>query len=256
MVFQYFNCNSIHEKSFLKADYSVECFAPEWNGFLIYVLFIGGAFTIGFPFAMAVYIRKHRKELYTAKIQSRIGFLYSSYTKKAEFWEVHEIVRKTLLTGVIIYLQARPTIQGIVAVILCLIACCTLNYFQPQKNRVVFWLAQLSFIITSLKFSSAVLIIAAKNSKERESIGLLLIIFDAIFFIGSILGTIIAIYILWDQIKQISKVKQVSGASKIVPMDSHSINNEQILKEIRVKHGASSKEYKEALSDMSVKRKG
>ena len=120
----------------------------------------------------------------------------------------------------------------------------------------VFWLAQLSFIITSLKFSSAVLIIAAKNSKERESIGLLLIIFDAIFFIGSILGTIIAIYILWDQIKQISKVKQVSGASKIVPMDSHSINNEQILKEIRVKHGASSKEYKEALSDMSVKRKG
>ena len=82
------------------------------------------------------------------------------------------------------------------------------------------------------------------------------IIFDAIFFIGSILGTIIAIYILWDQIKQISKVKQVSGASKIVPMDSHSINNGQILKEIRVKHGASSKGYKEALSGMSVKRKG
>ena len=59
-----------------------------------------------------------------------------------------------------------------------------LNYFEPQKNRVVFWLAQLSFIITSLKFSSAVVLIAAKNSEERESIGSLLIAFDAVFFIG------------------------------------------------------------------------
>jgi hypothetical protein len=252
MVFQYFNCNPIHERSFLKSDYSIECFAPEWNGFLVYVLLIGGAFTVGFPFAMAVYIRWHRKELYTAKIQSRIGFLYNSYTKKAEFWEVHEIIRKTLLTGVIIYLQARPTIQAIVAVIICLLACCTLNYFEPQKNRVVFWLAQLSFIITSLKFSSAVVLIAAKNSEERESIGSLLIAFDAVFFIGSILGTVIAIYILWDKIKEIKK-----RTAKIVPTTPPppppTTSNQQLLKGVRVKYGASSKEYKEALSGMSVK---
>ncbi len=54
---------------------------------LLDVLLIGGAFTVGFPFAMAVYIRWHRKELYTAKIQSRIGFLYNNYTKKdLETW--------------------------------------------------------------------------------------------------------------------------------------------------------------------------
>ena len=74
--------------------------------------------------------------------------------------------------------------------------------------------------------------------------GSLLVAFDAIFFIGSILGTVIAIYIFWDKIKEINK-----RTAKIVPTTS----NQQLLKGIRVKYGASSKEYKEALSGMSVK---
>ena len=96
----------------------------------------------------------------------------------------------------------------------------------------------------SLKFLSAIVLVAAKDSTERESIGSLLIAFDAIFFISSILGTVIAIYILWDKIKAISK-----RTAKIVPTPS----NQQLLKEIRTKYGASSKEYKEALSGMNVK---
>ena len=136
-----------------------------------------------------------------------------------------------------------------VVVIICLLAVATLNYFEPQKNRVVFWLAQLSFIITSLKFSSAVVLIAAKNSEERESIGSLLIAFDAIFFISSILGTVIAIYIFWSKIKEINK--RAATTAKIVP--TRSDQQLLILKEVRVKYGASSKEYKEALSGMNVK---
>ena len=65
--------------------------------------------------------------------------------------KVHEIIRKSMLTGVIIYLQTRPTIQATVAIMISSIAIATLNYFEPQKIRVIFWLAQLSFIITNLK---------------------------------------------------------------------------------------------------------
>ena len=188
------------------------------------MLVVGMLFTAGFPLAIAIYIRWHRKDLYTPKIQSRIGFLYSSFTKNAEFWEVHEIVRKTLLTGVIIYLQSRPTIQSTVAVIICLIACCTLNYFQPHKNRVVFWLAQLSFIITSLKFTSAVVLTNAR-ADEEEGIGTLMICLDLMFFIGSIVGTCIAIYLLWRKIKDIDKVER----SKVVPVSMS--NNSDSAKE-------------------------
>ena len=93
--------------------------------------------------------------LYSPKIQSRLGFLYSSYVKNAEFWEVHEIVRKTVLTGAIIYLQTLPSVQVGVATMVCTFTIGTLNYFKPQKSRIVFWLAQLSFLVTTFKFISA-----------------------------------------------------------------------------------------------------
>merc|ERR1711918_116101 len=184
------------------ADYSIECFAPEWNAYLTYVLIIGMGFTAGFPLAIAMYIRFHRKELYSPKIQSRIGFLYSMFTKNAEFWEVHEILRKTLLTGVIIYLQARPLIQSNVAVMICLSACCTLNFFEPHKNRVVFWLAQMSFVITGLKFLSTVILLAARED-EVASLGILLIGLDVVFFVGSVIGSGMTIYLVWAKIKSI-----------------------------------------------------
>ncbi len=52
MVFQYFNCHPIHSKSFLKADYSIECWVGSYNSFLFYVILIGGLFTIGFPLSI------------------------------------------------------------------------------------------------------------------------------------------------------------------------------------------------------------
>ena len=56
----------------------------------------------------------------------------------------------------------------------------------------------------------------------------------------------IAIYIFWSKIKEINK--RAATTAKIVPTRS----DQQILKEVRVKYGASSKEYKEALSGMNV----
>ena len=50
LVFQYFNCYSVHHRKFLKEDSSIECFPQVndgnydndlWNNYLIYVIVIG-----------------------------------------------------------------------------------------------------------------------------------------------------------------------------------------------------------------------
>merc|ERR1712146_569042 len=176
---------------------------------------------------------------YTPKIQSRIGFLYDSFVKKAEFWEVHEIIRKTMLTGVIIYLQSRPTMQSAVAIMVCMIAVATLNYYEPHKNRIIFWSAQMSFVITGLKFLSTVILMAAKGD-EVERIGILLICLDLLFFLGSFIGSGIAIYLLWSKIKEIDSV----SATRVVPASTDT------LREVRVKYGANSIEYKTEIEKM------
>ena len=74
------------------------------------------------------------------------------------------------------------------------------------KNRVVFWLAQLSFVITCLKFLSTVILLAARED-EVGSIGMVLIGLDVLFFVGSLVGSGIAIYLVWAKIKSIDNTK-------------------------------------------------
>jgi len=207
-VFEYFNCHQIHSRAFLKQDYSIECNARPYNLFLSYVLAVGLAFTVGFPLLVAFYLHRHREQLYSGVIQAKVGFLYAGFNKGAEGWEVHEIVRKTLLTGVLIYLQDRPLVQASVAVAICTLSCCSLNYFQPQKNRTAFWLCQISFIATLLKFLGAIVLYGSSSDKEKNSVGSLLIVLDCLFFLSSGIGSFLAIHLLYKKIKNIdSKVK-------------------------------------------------
>ena len=174
--------------------------------FLTYVLAVGLEFTAGFPLVMAFYLHRHRKNLYSGKIQAKVGFLYAGFVKGAEGFEVHEIIRKTMLTGVIIYLQDRPLIQATVAVMICALACCTLNYFQPHKNRIVFWLSQISFVTTLLKFLCAIVLVKS-NPTEAEAIGTLMIGLDCFFFVASAVGSFVAVHLLYKKIRSISKTK-------------------------------------------------
>ena len=100
-VFEFFNCRTVHTREFLKADYTIECWSPAYTWFSFYVIFVGLAFTLGFPIYAGVYLLRNRQSLYTGELQARIGFLYAAFIKGSEGWEVHEIGRKTLLTGLV-----------------------------------------------------------------------------------------------------------------------------------------------------------
>ena len=95
----------------------------------------------------------------------------------------------------------------------------------------------MSFVITGLKFLSTVILLAAKED-EIESIGILLICLDLLFFLGSIIGSGVAIYLLWSTIKEID-----SNTSRVVPKMSV-----EALKDLRIKYGADSAEYKNAIT--------
>ena len=55
-------------------------------------------FALLLPFSLAAEFVMNRKDLHSARTKSKIGWLYSRFVKGAEFWEVHEIMRKMLLT--------------------------------------------------------------------------------------------------------------------------------------------------------------
>ena len=56
-----------------------------------------------------------------------------SLSAGAEWWEIHEVVRKMLFCGLLVYLPALSRAAS--AILICLISVATLNYVRPHKVR-------------------------------------------------------------------------------------------------------------------------
>ena len=99
---------------------------------------------------------------------------------------MHEILRKILLTSAILFYQSEPSLQAGIAIGICFMGECMLNYFQPQKNRNLFWLAQISFFFTGVKFGFSFLINGVWGKLRAKSLGTTLICLDCVILVASI----------------------------------------------------------------------
>ena len=207
-VFQYFHCSEMGGKSFMRADYSIECLSAPWFTFLPVVLVVLCTFTIALPGYIGYYLWVHRKQLYSASIQQRVGWLYDPYRKGAEFWQVHDVVLKMILTGMLIYVP--PSYRASVATLLTVISIANLNYFTPHKNNTLFWLTQVSFIVTCFKYLTAMMIGAAMRDGDKESatyFGIALIGLDCLFMVCAVVVVFATFKIVKAKLKKMKGVK-------------------------------------------------
>ena len=115
-VFQYFHCNNLAGQMYMFADYSVKCYSDEWFAFLPVVLLVLFCFTAALPLSISLYLFRHRDHLYSAVVQQKVGWLYAPYRRGIEFWQVHDVVLKMILTGLLIYIPmtARTSVAAMV----------------------------------------------------------------------------------------------------------------------------------------------
>ena len=204
-VFQFFDCNNLAGKHLLRADYNVNCKSDEYFRFMVMVIFVLLSFVIALPGIISCYLWYNRKELYSTSIFQTVGWLYDPFVRGAEFWQVHDVMMKMILTGMLIYVP--PTSRAGIAVLVCVIACCNLNFFRPHKNKILFWLTQLSFITTATKYVMA-LLLSADSIDEQDTISTLLISIDIFFMSSSVIAIVVTIWVLRKRIKEIQKEKK------------------------------------------------
>ena len=53
--------------------------------------------------------------------------LYDPYVRGAEFWQVHDVLMKMVLTGMLIYIPSAS--RAGIGALLCVVAVANLNYF-------------------------------------------------------------------------------------------------------------------------------
>lgn len=133
------NCQSVGNKAFLKKDYGVECYSDMWWHWWPVALLLFLGFALMLPFLLSMFLWKHRKTLHSASSRQTFGWLYNRLNRGSEFWEVHEVFRKLVFTGVLVYFDS--TVRASIAIVVSALALCTLNYFKPKKNTGVLTLA-------------------------------------------------------------------------------------------------------------------
>ena len=101
-LFYYFSCASVGDKEFLVQDFSIECsWKSDYAVFAAYVIFMLVVFTFGLPLLVSGMLLTNRKTLYNPKVHATMGFLYARFQKGSEFWEMHEVLRKCALMGLV-----------------------------------------------------------------------------------------------------------------------------------------------------------
>ncbi len=148
--------------------------------------------------------------------------------------------------------------RAAIAVLICAVALCNLNFFQPHKNRILFWLSQISFGTTLAKYTVALLLSASVGSFEQGTIGVLLIVLDVGFIVCSVFSLLASVFVLRTRLKGIQTHIQGQprgGALKIVPAEQVSDDTrfaqKEALRQTRLRHGAGSSEYKKAVGRYS-----
>ena len=246
-VFQFFHCNEIGGRFYLRADYTIRCWSLNWYAFSPLVLVMLCVFTLGLPGVISMYLWKNKHHLYSTKVQQNMGWLMDPYHRGAEFWSIHDVILKMILTGALIYIpeSARAAVALMVGV--CVVA--TLNYFQPHKSNLLFWLNQISFVATTFKYAAA-LMLRVDHSKYNDGsermLGWLLIGLDLSFLVGSVICLVLAFVAMRRKIHRHVNIKQrmrmfartastmdtfdSNGRTKVTPIGSKKETNEENLR--------------------------
>ena len=212
-VFQYFYCNNMAGIELMRADYDIDCNSAEYFRFMYFVGVVMIGFVALLPGIISFYLFRHWNDLYSTKTNQRIGWLYEPFVRGAEFWQVHDLMMKMVLTGMLIYVP--PTSRAGVAIIICVICCCNLNFFEPHKNKIIFWLSQVSFITTTFKYTTGLLLTSTTDKQDMKYVGYLLIFLDIFFIFSSFLCILIAICMIHVSVKKIKKLEEKNKKNRI-----------------------------------------
>ena len=226
-LFNYFDCHDISGRSFLREDYSLECHKTDHQTFQIFVYLFLIGFTFGLPLTLIVVLVRNRKSLRTPKVMEKYGFLYDTYIPGAEYWDIHELMRRLLLTGMLIFLP--PTTRLAASLLVSIIACCMLFGVKPHTAPVIQRLEQSSFVILTFKYVGSVLLMVDMEEADTDLLGTGFILLDVIYIIHSLTCLVAVAHAVWNAANN-KEVDEENAATRGVSV--HPVSRDRDLEKV------------------------
>ena len=107
---QTFDCIELLGHIYLRADPAIDCSGDEW--WFMAVLASVGVFVTCILAPIAIVQQTSRKHASSERVQrSRVALLTNTYQEKFYYWEVVDLMRKVLLTSVVLLVGPDTVVQ-------------------------------------------------------------------------------------------------------------------------------------------------
>ena len=161
----YFNCRDLGTTgSFLRSDYSVSCGSVEYNRFF-YVALLGVAVVpIGIPllFCMVIHHRFH------PLLRNPSLLLHDNFAVEWRYYEVYDLIRKLLLTSLVVYVAPPDTSsQCLYLLLVDTTALILLAYSRPYANGNDDFLSSSLVTVECISFLLALIILSGIATEEN-----------------------------------------------------------------------------------------
>ena len=209
-VFQFFDCIQIgpleYSKSFLSVDYSIQCQdglknVDSYNEFMFFVILTCACYTLLLPVLILCLLYKKRNILYTPLTIQTMGWMYERLAKGSEWWDVHEILRKMILCGVLVFFPTDPGLRAAMALCICIVSQSLLNYWKPHRNNLVFWTEQMAMSVVVLLYAFAIVLSSNLSLKDQDDLGGWIIAAIIVLLFGGAVTASLAIYWVYGQVE-------------------------------------------------------
>ena len=211
-VFQYLDCHEIghgkHTQSFVRADYSIPCMKlggtldDSYTAFLPLVVLVLCGFTLMLPFGVITFLIMKRNDLYSPDVLARIGWLYNRLNRGVEFWEVHEMLRKMLLTGIVVFFPRDQSVKATLALSICICAQVSLSLWRPHRSKTVFITAQFAYAMALVMYLMATMLAFAElTDSQRNTIGYFIVVLQSSFVAFGVAAIAVSLITLRSRFK-------------------------------------------------------
>ena len=153
-----FQCVYVSGEWYLKSDMSLQCFSAQWGFVAVLSAIMLGVYTFGLPLGMALWLWKNRFVLDKPETIDNLGFLYLYYGTRAYMWGVAELLRKLVLTSLILlFFDSGSALQVTFALVVSAFAHVAHSLWRPYTDRAAYMLQHGSLAVTTLVYATGLL---------------------------------------------------------------------------------------------------
>ncbi|CBN75178.1 polymorphic Outer membrane protein G/I family [Ectocarpus siliculosus] len=176
-LFRTFACETLEDgKTYLLADYRIECDSSKHKGFEVYAGFMVLLFTAGIPALYSFLLFRDRdvlkgREAAGQDLRSRAtstSDLWKPYKPSVFYYEVVECARRVLLAGVVVFIYPNSSAQIAITLALAFIFVLISEGLAPYASRWDTWINRMGHVAVVASMYLA-LLLKVDVSKERSS---------------------------------------------------------------------------------------